>query len=178
MNLEVGYIGLSGGRSLIQKAIRFFIQSDFSHSFTILKVDNIFSALETTSTIVCVSPIVNKYYEKNWVQIWKPKADLKYFEWYVYRSYSSYAGIWYGYLSYIWFIWRWFWRLFGIEKRTMWNWCKNGITCTTLTCLYLENVFPQIFKNLDIYTISPQELLVIMQENPDKFEFLGWYKGK
>ena len=40
MEVKEGMIGLSGGDLWIQKAIRFFIESDFSHSFMVRKRDD------------------------------------------------------------------------------------------------------------------------------------------
>lgn len=175
--IKKGMIGLSGGKNLMQECIKFFISSKFSHSFIIIDVMGILSALETSSTVVTVSPMTNKKFEKNYVQIWELKTDLdqEKIDYFLTQVYF-FSSCWYGYLSFFWFMYRWLCRKFNYEPKRMWNWCKKGMTCTELTCHYVECIFPELFMDLDLNTISPQELLEIMQKNPDKFRSVGWYK--
>lgn len=174
MNVRPGMVGLSGGKTFMQRAIRFFIGSKFSHSFSTIMVGPEVSALETTETRITVTPLIRKKSEKNWVEIWDViAADTAILD-AIFETYSVYSGQYYGYLSYIWFIYRWIVRHFGIEPTKMWEWCNKGITCTELTCSYLSKLFPDLFLN-DINTYSPKELRKIMLENPDRFRLLGWY---
>lgn len=175
MELKRGQIGLSGGSSFMQRAIRYFIKSKFSHSFTVVLVGDEMSALETTETRVTVTPMEKKIKESNWVQIWEvfAKKELKLHALAV--SYFNNSGKFYGYGSYLWFIYRWVMRKFGKEPTKMWKWASKGITCTELTCDYLAMLFPEIFTN-DLNTYSPEELRKLMLQHPDKFLCLGWYK--
>ena len=77
MIIREGMVGFAGGKTFIQRAIRFFIGSDFSHSFIIVEgPDSAQAALETTETVVTVTPMVRKLSEKNWVELWEIKAPL------------------------------------------------------------------------------------------------------
>lgn len=177
MIIKNGMIGFSGGDEFIQKAIKFFIGSKFSHSFVVISFPyGSLSALETTETRVTVTPVDRKLDENNYVEIWDviaPEGDKNVAADY---SFVTYSGKLYGYLSYFWFIYRWFMRLFGIEKKTMWKWAAKNVTCSELTASYLDFLYPELFKGMDINTITPKELYIIVKNNPDKFIRLGWYK--
>lgn len=176
MIIKEGMIGFSGGNIWIQKAIRFFIDSKFSHSFVIVNGPlGYMSAFETTETLVCLTPFDRKEDENNWVELWDVVADsnVKYAA--LKSSYWRFSGKWYGYLSYSWFMYRYVARKFKHEPTKMWEWCNSGVTCTELTCQYVSTLFPNLFKN-DLNTYSPSELRKIMVDNPDKFTNLGWYK--
>jgi hypothetical protein len=175
MNIESGMIGFSGGNKFMQKCIRFFTGSKFSHSFTVIDVGGIPSALETTETRITVTPIDLKLHENNYVQMWTIVADKELKDQNVLKSYSMYSGEWYGYKSYLWFMYRWLSRKFNVEQNRMWDWAVTGITCTELTCMYISELFPDLFTN-DLNTYSPEELRNIMINNPDKFVCMGWYK--
>jgi len=176
MILAEGMVGLSGGTSFMQKAIRYFTgKSKFSHSFVICDSCNCYSALETTETRVTVTPVNRKLNEKNWVELWDVNESHENKRQALQVCYYMHSGEWYGYLSYFWFIWRWICRLFGKELTSMWKWCSKGMTCTELTCSYLTILFPELFLN-DGNTYSPAELRKILTANPDKFTCLGWYK--
>lgn len=175
MEIKRGMIGLSGGNSFIQRAIRFFTGSKFSHSFTIIAVGEELSALETTETRVTITPINLKLKENNWVQIWEVFAKKEEKLNALNRSYYNHSGKMYGYKSYLWFLYRYFARKFGKDPTRMWGWASKGITCTELTCDYLAKLFPEIFIN-DLNTYSPEELRKLMLQHTDKFICLGWYK--
>jgi hypothetical protein len=177
MEVKLGQVGLSGGNTFIQRAIRYFIRCAFSHSFVVMNVsEGILSALETTETRICVTPVMRKLFEDNWVEMWDVNASEEIKKEAVNYSYNKFSGEWYGYLSYLWFIYRWFWRIFGIEKRTIWKWASQGVTCSELTASYLAFIFPSMFVGKDLNTISPLELRNIMIANTDKFTCLGWLK--
>jgi hypothetical protein len=180
MEVKAGDIGLSGGNLFIQKAIRYFIGSQFSHSFTVLDGPyGVLSVLETTDTIVCMSPFHKKDSEANYIEMWRPvyagnPSDIQEI---LKHGYEKYSANWYSYLSYLWFMYRWLCRKFKYEPKVMWKWVVNGQTCTELTCAgYVALIFPELFLNKDLNTISPRELREIMIANPDKFIPLGWYK--
>jgi len=177
VEIKEGMIGLSGGNSFIQNAIKYFTKSQFSHSFVVMDGPyRSLSILETTSTIVSLTPFSTKISEPNYIEMWEVISTIEIKD-ILKNNYLTYAAQWYGYLSYLWFMWRWFWRLLGIEKNVMWKWAVTGQTCTELTCNgYLCILFPEIFVGKDINTIAPEELRVIMLANPDKFKCLGWFK--
>ena len=174
MELKTGMIFLSGGEELVQKAIKFFTRSKFSHSFVIMPgPGGVLSALETTSTIVSFSPVSNKANEKNYIEVWLPsRVD----ELWLAKTYYDYSGKWYGYLSYTWFLYLWFCRLFGYEPKKMWEWCNSGVTCTELTCTYLSRIYPELFAGKDLNTLAPEELKEIMKASGE-FTLLGWLNG-
>lgn len=174
IDVKEGMIGFSGGNTFMQRAIRFFIGSRFSHSFTILNGPYGLSALETTTTIVAVTPFDRKAIEDNWVEIWEIIYPLSK-SLHLADSYYRNVGSWYGYLSYFWFMYRWVARKFKHEPTTMWKWCNSGVTCTELTCKYIDALFPGLLKN-DLNTYSPEELRNVMLNNIDKFTCVGWYK--
>jgi hypothetical protein len=178
MEIKPGMIGFSGGNGFTQRAIRLFIGSDFSHSFTVMKGPGEYlSALETTSTIVCLTPFSNKDYEENWVEMWDVNADIELKQSILEMIYGIYSGTWYAYLAMIWFMFRYEYRRCGYEPRKMWKWCTSGIGCTELTSTYVKYLFPELITN-DLNTYSPKELRDIMLRNPGKFTCLGWYKAK
>lgn len=177
MELHVGMIGLSGGGKFYQKAIKFFTKSRFSHSFVVIDAStDVMSALETTETRVCVTPVERKLDEKDYVVIWNVLASAEDKKDAVEYAYLRHSGELYGYLSYFWFIYRWFFRLFGIEKKTMWKWASSGITCGVIIASYIDFLYPEIFIKTDLKTIAPKELNKIMNQHADKFACVGWYK--
>lgn len=186
MEIKEGMIGFSGGNEFMQKAIRFFIGSKFSHTFTVIrspygeesnKDHNIISVIETTSTLVSMTPFHRKDNEDNYIEMYDVIADSFLKTSALEETYIRFSGKWYGYLSYFWFIYRWFMRkLFNKEPKQMWDWCNKGITCTELTCNYLYLLFPEIFEGYDLNILSPDKLKEIINKNPNKFIYLGWYK--
>lgn len=176
MIIKEGMIGFSGGNGFIQRCIKFFTKSFFSHSFVTFKTGDILSVLETTSTLVCATPFSRKRLESNYVEMWELVSadETSEFIRQINLNYQLYSGNWYGYLSYIWFMYRWLARKFGVEPTTMWRWCDRGITCTELTVSPLVSLY-HLFDN-DLNTYAPEELRKIMLQHPDKFTCLGWYK--
>ena len=174
MILKEGDIGLSGGNSLVQRCIKFFTNSQFSHSFTVIKSCGTFNAFETTSTIVSLTPVDRKLYEENYVEIWRMVDNID-IQSVLHEMFIFHSGHWYGYLSYVWFIYRWICKKFGYKTNKMWSWCINGITCTELTINPISIIYPELFTEYDVNTITPQDLRDIMVNNPDKFLFVGWY---
>jgi hypothetical protein len=181
--LKPGMIALSGGNEFIQKAIKFFTRSMFSHSFALMQGPyKILSSFETTSTIVSGADIAHKWEEDDYIQVWdvleasddEKRKSLK-------KLYKEYAKTRYGYESYLWFIYRAICRLFKYEPKIMWKWVSNGVTCTELSCYYLYNlnaIYRALFDGLDFNTLSPQELYNIMIFNPNLFKQIGWIKNQ
>jgi hypothetical protein len=176
MELQQGMIGFSSGNTAMQRIIRFFIDSNFSHSFLVMECCGILSALETTETRVCVTPMDRKLIEKNWVELWEVIAPMEDKVNAITPMYYSYSGNYYGYLSYLWFMYRWLCRKFGVEKKNMWGWVSSGVTCSEVTSSYVSKLYPNLLKDIDLNTITPRELRNLMVSNKDKFMCLGWYK--
>lgn len=176
---EKGLICFSGGDEFIQKCIRFFTSSRFSHTFvTVDCLDNYLYAFETTSTIVCLSPVHRKMAEKNYIEAFRIKDNRKreIFNTNVLPAVNVYAGTWYGYLSYFWFIYRFLMRKIGVEPTKMWKWCNSGVTCTELHMIAFFATFPElIIPGRDINTFAPQELYDIIKKHPEEFELIGEY---
>lgn len=176
MEIRQGMIGFSGGTRWIQRAIGYFTDSEFSHSFMVKNnADGIPCALETTFTTVMFGPVADKLQEKNWVEMWdviapeEQKAAAL-------ETCLPYIGSWYSYLSYLWFLYAWAKKKLGMRPPTkMWKWCTPGNTCTELTQKYPKYLFPELFEGLDENIVTPPVLRNIMVEHPDKFVLLGWY---
>ena len=181
-DIKPGMFGFSGVGTWIQRAIRFFINGDFSHSFPVIDGPyRIVSAFETTDTIVRCIEITKKLEEPDWVQIWEPIASQEAKDAAAADVYREYTGVWYGFPSYIWFMYRWVMRQFGKEPTQVWDWASKGVTCTELTCYYLMRLGPDfsvLFAGKDFSAQSPQELVNIVKANPDLFNMVGWLKEK
>jgi hypothetical protein len=160
MMFKEGMICFSGPRkgNFIQRGIKFFTRSKFTHSFVVIKgPGEILTALETTSTLVCPTPVARKYNEDHYIEAWEiiNENDRQLMLATSNVIYRIYSGCWYGYLSYPWFMYKWLCECFGIEKKTMWKWCRGNITCTELTSKSLADPYK---PNQDDNTISPRVL--------------------
>lgn len=177
MEIKLGMIGLSGGNKFMQRAIRFFTRSEFSHSFVVVDGPyQVLSVLETTESIVCLSDFYRKDSEENYIEMWEPIIKIDTSE-ILKKAYLTSVGKYYGHLTYVWFIYDWVCSFFGYQPKIMWKWVNNGPTCTALVCEeYLSKIFPHLFENIDFSTMTPEKLRKIMLNNPDKFKYLGWYK--
>ena len=176
-DLKSGMIGQSGGNLFIQKAIRFFTRSIFSHSFLIIEGPyKILSCLETTETIISLTDIFDKMENKDYIEVWKIKASQAAIDGAASWAYMKYSGKWYGYTSYLYYIWRFFTGSKKISKRL-----TDGTTCTELVCNYICMIGPEfskLFEGIDLNTVTPQDLNEIMEANPALFEKIGWLKEK
>jgi hypothetical protein len=176
MPIKDGMIGFSGGDQLIQRAIKFFTRSNWSHSFSVMTVAGHLSTIDTTSTIVEVAPFENKLKEKDYFEIWTPtKASEEEINQAISKTYKEYSAKWYGYLSYLWFMYRYSLRLLEIEPIKMWSWANHGVTCTELTCFFIESLggqYKDLFEGKDLNTQSPQELYDIVTNNTHLFKYV------
>jgi hypothetical protein len=174
VRFEKSDLCFSGGDEFIQKAIRFFTQSKFSHSFVIMEgPGQRLCALETTSTLVTLTPANRKYLEKYYVEVWRPVGDnlKETISILSQNAFIRYSGNWYGHISYVWFIYRWFMSLFGRDLKKMWRWANRGITCTELT----NTSFPFIIDNeRDPNTITPQIMRDWIARHPEYFTLVGY----
>jgi hypothetical protein len=180
MEIQPGMIGLQGGNHFIQKAIRFFTRSIWSHSFTVVDwPDGEMSTNETTATITKSAALYLKLMEPDWTAMFEPIAsDAEKRQAWVY-AYKRHSGQWYGYLSYLWFMYRAVARLVGYEPTRVWTWANGGITCTEYTVTYLSAInkeFMLLFLGRDLNAYAPQELYQILVTNPKMFRFVGWVK--
>lgn len=184
-DVRPGMIGLSGGQSFIQRAIRWFTGSDWSHSFMIISGPlGELSAIETTDLKVRVASMQHKMAEPDWLQIWQilpggdPDRERSDHLHAGLAMYLEYTDTWYGYLSYLWFMYRALMRKVGYEPRTIWRWAAGGVTCTELTCYYLDQLdrVRHVLTSRDLNTLAPAELLAIMHARPDLFKPVGWLK--
>jgi len=75
IEFKEGMVCFSGGDSFIQKAIRFFTSSKFSHSFVIVEVEGVLCALETTSTKIVCDPVEQKYKDDDYIEAWSIVDD-------------------------------------------------------------------------------------------------------
>jgi hypothetical protein len=179
MKFEDGMVCFSGGDSFMQRGIRFFTRSKFSHSFVVVKIDGVLCALETTSTKVVCKPVDEKYSESNYIECWTMIESSDQVELFLKTMAAKYfyEGAWYAYQSYPWFIYNWFLGLFGRESKTMWRWCQAfsifKITCTELTCKSLKNKFK---PDMDENAVTPQKLRDNFLTIPNLIKKVGWIK--
>jgi hypothetical protein len=176
-DLKPGMIGLSSGPGFIQKAIKTFTRGEYAHSFVIISGPyEELSVIETSSTIIKVTPLVNKLSELDVIDIWEPLATEEEKKQALLQTYKEYAGGRYGYESYLWFMYRAGIRLVGVEPLTMWDWVSHGTTCTELSCYYvskLSEVFSRLFQFRDFNTFAPTELRLLMGYKNDMFKSIG-----
>jgi hypothetical protein len=176
--INLGAIGFSGGDSFIQRAIRFFTGSDFSHTFLVMAgPDAEPAALGTTATIVHFVPLEKEVDSSQWLWVVEPIASDKAKTDAATIIYRHFSGESYGYLSYLWFLYRWAMRQFGYEPMLMWDWAEPGITCTELTARYLSLLGPEffdLFEGRDYSAIAPEDLRQIVIRNPHLFRVVGW----
>jgi len=179
--IQIGDIFLSGGNKFVQKFIRYFTDSLFSHSGCMGSgPGGLLATVETTPTIVTSQPFDRKYEQPDWLLVVEPLASQESKEKAFIKTWKEYVAERYGYETYLWFIYRSLVRKIGFEPKKMWSWASTGVTCTELTCYYLcklSDEFAAIFSGKDLNTIAPQELMKIIDYNPELFKIKGWLKA-
>jgi hypothetical protein len=179
VKIKVGDIGLSGGNLFIQKGIRFFTNSLWSHSFTVVPAfdENELAVMQTTETRSVVVPLNRKLNEPDWVFIYRPKASSAAIMSAISQSWGECSGEWYGYPSYFWFIYVWAMEKLNLRPSAIWGWAKGGVTCTELTSTYVRYLgieYAKLIDTQDRSQWSPQRLQGVMDSRPDLFERVGW----
>lgn len=177
--VKPGMIGLAGGEEWIQKQIKNFTNSAWSHSFTVMNHTGELSVLETTVKYVHCIPLEEKASGTDYIAIWEPIVDPVQMQDASDRLYMKYIGMLYGYESYLWFIYRFIMSKFGKWPTKMWKIVANRVTCTELTVegLHDTDSLKELFP-YDLNTYSPQELFEVIETNPDKFRWVGWLRSK
>jgi len=171
-NVRFGMIAQSGGNIFIQKAIKFFTRSKFSHSFLILNGPFNEAVLQTTETVVTVTGLVDKFFGKDYCVFYDVEASMIERMYASQQTYVKYSGKWYGYLSYIYFIMRYFGYKKPCPRSLSW-----GVTCTELVCFYLSNLnenYKKLFEGKDLSSLTPEDLRIIIEENKELFTEQGW----
>jgi hypothetical protein len=176
--LKPGRFGLSGGNHFIQRCIRFFTGSPFSHSFVVFDGPTGADTLETSATIVQVAPVSRKLEEPDWILLFEPLAGAVERQDAAVDCYAKHSARWYGYLSYLWFMWRWAARWLGMEPSTMWKWAAGGVTCTELTTTWLGSLFRvgPLLQGQDLNCWSPEELGRLCLQKPAHLRPVGWLR--
>lgn len=183
MNIKPGDILLTGGDSFIQKKIRFFTGSDFSHSCIVMPdyADKL-SVLGTTSTIVNRAPLEHEIINSEWILVVEPNCndDVKIGAAAV--TYLRYSGMLYSYQSYIWFIYRYICKkLFMYEPLSMWKFLRRGVTCSELVAYYIGLLGIKYRNEIirrDLNAWSPAEIHELVLRRTDLFTVKGWLKKK
>lgn len=171
-NVRYGMIAQSGGNIFIQKAIKFFTRSKFSHSFLIINSPFDEGVLQTTEAMVTITPIEEKYFGKDYCIFYDVDATMEEKIFAIKKTYVKYSGKWYGYLSYIYFIMRYFGYKKPCPRSLSW-----GVTCTELVCFYLSNLnesYKKLFDWKDLSSLTPEDLRLIIEENKGLFVKQGW----
>jgi hypothetical protein len=161
--------------SFISKCIRWFTQSQFSHSFVTMP--------DVLSLPMCIEAVAagvdyvrfDSEYSNNIsasYQMWSIKIDQNTKDMAM-QSILKDLEIEYGVLQYAYFIWRKINSLLGKDIKSQNNWFNQGMICSQLCVAYLaacglENIFIGYGKG----SISPQDLFVIFNAHPELFELV------
>lgn len=171
-DVKFGMIAQSGGNIFIQKAIKFFTRSKFSHSFLIMHSPYEEAVLQTTEAMVTITPVEEKFFGKDYCVFYDIEATMEEKVFAIKQTYIRYSGMWYGYLSYVYFIMRYFGYKKDCPHSLSW-----GVTCTELVCYYLmrlnENYY-NLFKGKDLSSLTPEDLRIIIEANKGLFKEQGW----
>lgn len=177
-----GMVGFSNNRiSLLGKLIRFFTDSRISHTFITTFEQNGEVMIEEASTVVWEGTFRQSYRESEdsdyylfkikdgFVTQAEMDASLKY-------CHDNFLGDTYGKLQLLYFPYRWFMEtFFNKDVRHEKNWFTVGVICSELVYWYLYNLGPRFQGMLESYnpdTIQAQDIFLIVQTNPDVFEFV------
>ncbi len=181
--LKTGDIGFSsnlrgGLGGFFASAIRFFTKSKYSHTLMISDDTLGAEAVQEAGVIVQVVPF-DKYYrhcDKEIYKMYRPKAPEEVKAQSAKKVFVEFAGVTYGKLQLIWFIYRAVMEnVFKKDVRSQKNWMTDGVICSELVYWYLWNLgepYQSLLKPWNPDTIQAQDILNIVEANPDLFELV------
>lgn len=175
--MRYGHIVLaSTKKEFIASAIRWFTQSNFSHSFvTIPKVLGMPVAIEATGKGVdtCLFDKNYKNNENEGYQIWHLNISQSIKDKAI-KSVLNDLEISYGFLQYPYFIIRRICLVVGLDIKSYNNWFrKDGMICSQLCVAYLKACgLEHILKGYGEGSIAPQDLQNIFKSNPTIFKLV------
>jgi len=172
-----GHIILADNKSgFIPTAIKWFTQSQYSHSFvTTPDVLGIPMCIEAAEGGVDFTKF-NTSYANNLsegYEVWCIKADQSVKDAAIASILNDLETA-YGFLEYPWFIWRRINLLFGRDIKAQNNWNTDGMICSQLCTAYLKacKLDPSIFAGYGDGSIAPQDLRDIFVAHPNTFELI------
>lgn len=172
--MSYGHIVLASTKGqFIPSAIRWFTNSQFSHSFVttpdILAIPMCMEAAEMGVDFTRFDEgYVNN--QDQGYETWNIKVDQTIKDQAIISILSD-LEIGYGFLQYPWFMWRRICFFFGKDIKNQNNWDKGGMICSQLCVAYLRACgLGYIFAGYGIGSISPQDLQNIFYAHPELFE--------
>jgi hypothetical protein len=181
--LQIGDIGFSsnlagGFRGLLADAIRYFTDSNFSHSFIITDPVCGQETVQEASELVAVVPFDKNYRESETelYVVYRPKASKKAKLEAAKKCFVEFAGVSYGRLQLIWFVYRAVMeRVFKKDVRKQKNWMADGVICSELVywyLWYLGKPYQTILAPWNPDTIQAEDLRKLAAANPHLFEIV------
>jgi hypothetical protein len=158
--------------SFVSKGIRWFTNSQFSHSFVTMPdtlgipmcIEAAEGGVDTCRFDTNYANNLDETYEVwtlNLPQDVKDKAI---------QSIMNDLETGYGFLEYPWFMWRRLNSLFGKDIKSQNNWNQSGMICSQLCVAYLKACgLSYILQGYGQGSIAPQDLSVIFQAHPELF---------
>jgi len=180
--LNLGDVGFSsnhekGLSGLLSSLIRFFTKSKFSHTFMMTEDIQGVEAVQEAGSIVQIVPF-NSHYRNNSTQgyvVFRPKASDEAKAKSTKECFEEFAGVTYGRLQLLWFVYRAVAEFFGKDVRKNKNWMSDGVICSELVYYYLCGLgeeYQELLKDFNPDTIQAQDILTIVQNNPQLFEMI------
>lgn len=169
-----GHIVLADTKSgFIPTAIKWFTQSQFSHSFvTMPEILEIPMCIEAAEGGVDFTRFDTNYQnnQNEGYQVWNIKIDQS-IKNAALISILNDLEISYGYLQYFWFIWRRVCLFFGKDIKGKNNWINEGMICSQLCVAYLNACGLQnVLVGYGQGSVAPQDLCNIFNAHPETFE--------
>lgn len=177
-----GMVGFSNNKtSFLGRLIRFFTNSNITHTFIITFPKDGMEMIEEASTLVAEGTFQGNYRDEPNTEYWVFKikdglvdeatmdASVKY-------CHDNFLGDKYGQLQLLYFPYRWLMQtIFNKDVRHEKNWFTAGVICSELVYYYLYNLgakFQELLKDFSPDTIQAQDIRLIIEANPDIFEFV------
>jgi hypothetical protein len=161
--------------SFISKCIRWFTQSQFSHSFVTMP--------DVLGFPMCIEAAEGGVDYMRFDAEYSSNQDSSYEVWNIKISQSVKDAAMqsilndletnYGFLEYPWFMWRKLNSLFGRDIKSQNNWNTDGMICSQLCVAYLTACgLSNIFAGYGKGSVAPQDLSVIFHAHPELFELI------
>jgi hypothetical protein len=157
----------------VPNAIKWFTQSQFSHSFvTMPDIVGIPMCVEAAEGGVDFTRFDTSYVNNTneGYQVWNIKIDQSIKDAALVTMLND-LEIGYGFLELIWFMWRRICLVLGRDIKLQNNWSNQGIICSKLCVAYLNACGLQaVMAGYGIGSIAPQDLQNIFLAHPELFE--------
>lgn len=174
----VGCIGFTGEHksNALQKLIKFFSNSEWSHTFLITFPFGGEDTVEEASLKVQIVPFSQYRNDGNATyEIYKINAPGELIDAALQKCFDQYAGVEYGFFQLLFFTVRWLYQKLGINTKHLPNPIRNGIICSELVWDYLSSIDPQIKDLLSVFDpdlVAPEDIYRIVKANPHIFALI------